>query len=210
MPNNQQAILDAFTGAQTFIPDKVDVQHTPLYDTVTWNPGDTVDTTTGQFFTDVGPQSGKSYGQTNMRLSQELPAPEAFSVFGIHVRWQENVLMADLLAVLSTFALEFYIGDKWYQRAPLWFYEAGGGIAGFGFAQSLVAAPPPTITTIMSNGLPGRMEGHRLAINIVLENKANFYAQLVGGSVPLALAKNGGTGLILQVLLDGLYARGVQ
>lgn len=202
---NQQMIVDAFNG-QVYISDKVDVQHTPIYDTVTIAANATLNTLASAFFTNVGPASGKNYSQTNMTQGQKLPNPEAFSIFAIRFRWSENILPADLYALINGFALEFWIGQKCYNRAPLWHYNAGGGISG-----STAVATTATSTTInqsyLTNGLPAREAMHKLAVPIVIESNATFYAQLAGNPIT---ASSSGTGFTLQVLLDGLYARGVQ
>ena len=51
---------------------------------------------------------------------------------------------------------------------------------------------------------------HKLAIPIVIENQMTFEAHLTGTAYVAALAAAGGTGINLTLLLDGLYARGVQ
>lgn len=193
---NQQAILDAFQGV-TIQPGVMDVQHTPIYDTIHIAAGGDVNEAATMFFTNVGSNSGKTYADTNMTQSQKLMAPEAFSAFAVRLRWQEDILDADLLDLLENTALELYLGNKVYQRAPLWHFNAGGGV--FTADQDFYA-----------NGLPGREAMHKLAIPIVIDNQMTFYAKLVGTVFTLATSTSGGTGLRLQLLLDGLYARGVQ
>lgn len=204
MTSTQSMIVDAFQ-SETYIANRMDVQHTPLYDQFTLTNGapplSTLSTLSSALFTNVGPASGKTQAQTNMTQSQKLPAPEAFSIFGFRLRWAENILLADLLTLLNGFAFEFYLGQKNYQRAPLWYFGAGGGISGF---QTLMA------TSVYTNGWPAREAMHKLAIPIVIENQMTFYAQLQGTTVNLTLLAAGGTGLNLMALLDGLYARGVQ
>jgi hypothetical protein len=197
---NQETIQNAFS-SQTYIAGQMDVQHTPVYDTVTLAAGTTVTQLNTSFFTNVGPISGKTYAQTNMNQPGKLQAPEAFSIMSFRLRWAGNVLASDIYGVLSNFCLEFYLGTKIYQRAPLWHFNAGGGV----FGVTDVAS-----TSIISNGYPGRESMHKLAIPIVIENQASFYAQLTGGTYALAAGSAGGTGLTLQLLLDGLYARGIQ
>lgn len=196
----QAMIAEAFQSA-SYIPDRMDVQHTPLYDTVTIAAAGAVNQLTTAFFTNVGAASGKTLAQTNMTQQQRLPAPEAFSIFGFRLRWSENILLADLYALLNGFCLEFYIGQKVYQRAPLWHFNAGGGIN---------AVTTANDTTILGNGLPTREAMHKLAIPLVLENQMTFFAQLQGNAINLAAAGAGGTGATLVLLLDGFYARGVQ
>jgi hypothetical protein len=204
MTNTQNMIVDAFQ-SETYVNNRMDVQHTPLYDTFVLTngapPASTLSTLSSALFTNVGPASGKTLAATNLTQSQKLPAPEAFSIFGFRLRWSENILLADLLTVLNGFAFEFYLGQKVYQRAPLWYFGAGGGISGIATA---------TAFTVLNNGWPARESMHKLAIPIVIENQMTFYAQLQGTTVNLTLLAAGGTGLTLVALLDGLYARGVQ
>jgi hypothetical protein len=199
-----QMILEAFK-SEVYVSNRMDVQHTPIYDTVTIAANSAVNELTTAFFTNVGPSSGKTKAQTNMSQSRRLPAPEAFSIFGFRLRWKENVLPADLLEVLDKFVLQFYLGQKVYQEAPLWYFSAGGGV-------NAVATTTASSTTItyLTNGVPMRESMHKLAIPIVIENQMTFYAQLTGGTYTLTASGSGGTGLTLQLVLDGFYARGVQ
>ena len=204
--NQQQMIVDAFQSA-VYVDNRMDVQHTPLYDTVAIAAGANLSTLTSAFFTNVGPASSKTLAQTNMTQSQRLPAPEAFSIFGIRLRWSENVLPADILSILgygtttTGFALSLTLGQKRYQLAPLWYYNAGGGLMPFTTA---------TASTYLSNGVPSREAMHKLAIPIVIENQMTFSAALEGTAYTLTASGSGGTGITLTLLLDGLYARGVQ
>lgn len=200
MTSQQQMIVDAFN-SEIYVNNRMDVQHTPLYDTVQFAAGATVSQLTSALFTNVGPASGKTLALTNVTQQQKLPAPEAFSIFGFRFRWSEDILRADLQSVINGFAVEFYLGQKVYQRAPIWYLAAGGGI--YGFTTKVSEA-------IYSNGLPSREAMHKLAIPIVIENQMTFFAQLVGTPFTLAAGAAGGTGFTMQLLLDGLYARGVQ
>lgn len=196
----QGMILEAFNNA-TYVQNQMDVQHTPLYDTITIAAGSALNTLTSALFTNVGAASGKTLAQTNLSQSQKLPAPEAFSIFAFRIRWSEDILLADLLQILDGFVLEFYLGQKAYQRAPLWYFAAGGGIDGF---------TTRTDASVYTNGNPTREAIHKLAIPIVIENQMTFFAQLQGNAYTLTAGAAGGTGLNMTLLLDGLYARGVQ
>lgn len=198
--NPNQIILDAFRG-NTFAPGTLDIQHTPLYDTVTIAAGGSLSTLTSALFTNVGPSSSKTLAQTNMTQGNRLPAPEAFSIFSIRCRWSETVLLADAITLLNGFALQLVLGNKVYNLAPIWHYNAGGGLTGF-----LTTAT----TAFYSNGTPSREAMHKLALPIVIENQSPFSASLQGSTVTLTAGGSGGTGLTFVCLLDGLYARGVQ
>ena len=193
-------IYEAF-GSATYVQNRMDVQHTPLFDTVTIAAGAAANETTASWFTNVGPASGKTLAQTNLRNNSELPSPQAFSIFSFRLRWSPNILLADLISILNGFALDFTLGDKSYQLAPLWYFPAGGGIDGF---------TTRTTESVYTNGNPTREAIHKLAIPIVIENQMTFFANLRGNAFTLAAAGAGGTGLTLTLLLDGLYARGVQ
>jgi len=205
MTPQQQMIMDAFN-SEVYVNNRMDIQHTPLYDTVTLAASSSSTTgvispLTTAFFTNVGAASGKTFAQTNMSQSQKLAAPEAFSIFGYRFRWSENIALADIYTLLNGFCMEFTLGIKVYQRGPLWYYNAGGGIYGF-FTN--------TTTSVWTNGVPGRTDMHKLAIPIVIENQMTFFALLNGNSALSQTAAQGGTGIIMVLLLDGLYARGVQ
>jgi len=193
----QQMILDSFN-SEVYVSNRMDVQHTPLYDTVTIAAGSALSVLTSAFFTNVGPASGKTLALTNLTQSQKLAAPEAFSIYGVRFRYSENISLLDIYNILNGFCLEFFLGQKVYQRGPLWYFNAGGGIW---------AMLTNSTTSILNNGVPGRSDMHKLAINVVIENQMTFYAQLNGNTYTM---NAGGTGITMVLLLDGLYARGVQ
>lgn len=197
LSSQQQFILESFN-SQTYVDNRMDIQDTPLYDTVAIAAGSAITPLTSVLFTNVGPQSGKTYAGTNMATPQKLNAPEAFAIFSFRFRYAENLSLLDIYNVINGFAFEFWMGQKNYQRGPIWNYNAGGGIW---------AATTNTSTTIANNGAPGRSDMHRLGINVVIENQMSFYGLLNGNSYTL---NANGTGITFQSLLSGLYARGVQ
>ena len=194
--DQQSWIFNQFNGT-TYQANSMDVQHEPLYDEVTTAQAASLANLT-QFFTT--PQN-KTLNQTNVTTAKKLDAPEAFAVMGIKFYPNPTILLADLQAIYANFVLEFWIGQKYYNRGPLWFYNAGGGIGGFMTIGS---------SSFYTNGVPGRNAGHELAINIVIDNQASFFGQLVGVATTMTATASGGVGSILYMLLDGLHARGVQ
>ena len=200
MPMVNSLILNAFNH-QIYDLNNLDVQHMQLYDTITLAAAATPTVSNTNFFSNVGPASSKTVALTNLSTNRELQAPEAFSIMAFRMRWQEDVLLADLLGVLKNYNFEFYIGKKIYQQAPLWNFNAGGGIYGISDISS---------TSVFTNGYPGREAMHRLNIPLVIDNQAQFYGQLNGASFTLTATGSGGTGLTLQLLLDGFWARGIQ
>jgi hypothetical protein len=197
MSAQQQFILESFN-SQTYVDNRMDIQDTPLYDSVVIAAGLAITPLTSVLFTNVGPQSGKTYALTNMATPQKLNAPEAFAIFSFRFRYSENLSLLDIYSVINGFAFEFWMGQKNYQRGPIWLYNAGGGIW---------AATTAQATTIANNGTPGRSDMHRLGINVVIENQMSFYGLLNGNSYTL---NANGTGITFQMALSGLYARGVQ
>jgi hypothetical protein len=197
----QQAyILNEFNG-QTYEPNRMDVQDTPLYDTVSFAAGATITTSASYLFVNV---QGKTPAQTNVQNSKKLDAPEAFTIKSYRFYWRQDVILADLYAILSGSGgsvLQFIIGNKVYQQGPLWLYNPGGG-------------PNPffttTSTSFINNGMTGRSEMNKIAINVVIDNQASFFAQLNTTGITLTTSANGGTGFTYQLVLSGLYARGVQ
>lgn len=193
----QQFILESFNSV-VYVENRMDIQDTPLYDTVVLAAAASLTPLTSVLFTNVGPQSGKTLALTNMSQPQKLNAPEAFAIFGFSFRYSENLSLLDLWNVLNGFCFEFFLGQKNYQRGPIWTYNAGGGVYG---------TATTTSTTILNNGNPGRSEMHRLGINVVLENQMSFYGDLQGNAYTLNAS---GSGITFQMVLRGLYARGVQ
>jgi len=191
-------IVDSFRG-QIIISDQMDVQDTPIYDTVTYNAGASVTTPNSQFFTNVGSASGKSYVQTNMTQQQKLTAPEAFSVFGVRFYYDSTILRADLNSLYQNTVYEFWMLTKNYQRAPLYHFSAGMGIDGY---------TTRTNESFYTNGTPNRDSMHTLSIPLVISNQLSFYGQLYIGTTAVTL-NGSGNGAILVTELVGLYARGV-
>jgi hypothetical protein len=194
----QQFIINSFKG-QIYISNQLDVQDTPVYDTITYAASGTINTPNSQLFTNVQSNSGKTYAQTNMTQNGKLDAPEAFSVFGVRVGMSEDILRSDLQTLLNSWAFEFWLGKKEYQRANLRHFQPGWGISGFSTNSN---------EAVYTNGWASRTSMNVLAVKLVIANQMSFYAQLTGAAQQVLSAQ--GTGLILLCELVGLYARGVQ
>lgn len=195
----QMFIIESFRG-QIYISDELDVQDTPVYDTDTYAAGAAINTPNSQFFSNVEPGvSGKTYAQTNMQENRRLAAPEAFSVFGVRLGWSEDVLRSDLQTFLNSWAYEFWLGQKNYQRANVRHFSSGWGISGY---------TTRTAESFYTNGLPGRGSMNMVMVKLVIANQMSFYAQLTGAASQTL--NSGGSGLILLNELVGLCARGVQ
>jgi hypothetical protein len=195
--NEQQTfVLNAFRG-QPYLVDQLDVQDEPLYDTLTYNPGDTITVNNAQWFTSVGPQSNKSLVQTNLTESRHLVAPEAFSIFGIRLVPNESVLGIDWEAILQGFIFQFWFNSKAFNTGQIRHYAAGMGT---------YAVTTRTGESWYTNGFPSLTSGHLLQLPLVITNLLSFYAQLFGNNLTL---NAGGTGLVFLCELVGLHARAV-
>lgn len=198
---NEQAarIFASFLGT-TYQPNAMDVQHEPLYDTLTVAAGTNV-LSANQSQAFFANPAGKTINQTNVQKPKQLDAPEAFALMCIQLHFDENILLADLRALYNNFCLEFWIGQKSYNRGPLWYYNAGGGIAG---------AFTTGGTSVLTNGTTGSNNKNPREINIVIDNQASFYGIFNGAQITLTAGASGGTGMVAMMLLDGFHARGVQ
>ena len=194
----QQFIINSFKG-QIYVSNTLDVQDTPIYDTITYAAAGTINTPNSSLFTNVESSSGKTFAQTNMTQNSKLDAPEAFSVFGVRVGISEDILRSDLQTLLNSWAFEFWLGKKEYQRANIRHFSSGWGIAG---------ATTKTSESFYTNGWPSRDAMNVVAVKLVIANQMSFFAQLTGASSQVLSAS--GAGLILLCELVGLYARGVQ
>jgi hypothetical protein len=197
-------LLNAFN-VETYDPARTDVQQTPVYDTVTIAAAGAISNNSAQWFINVGANSNKDYSKTNMGTPKRLAAPESFSVQSIRIRFSELILLADFVSIMNGFAFEFWIGQKAYQRAPLWMFGAGGGVTG-----SIATTVAATTPTILTNGVASREAILELNLPLVLGNQVDFYAWLVGATQNLTAGGAGGTGAVIQVVLDGYYSRGIQ
>jgi len=194
----QQFIVNSFRG-QILISNQLDVQDTPLYDTITYPAGATITSTNSLFYQNVEAGSGKTLAQTNMDTNGRLDAPEAFSVFGIRLGFSEDILRADLQTLLNTWAYQFFMLKKYYSLANIRHFSSGWGITGY---------TTRTAESFYTNGVPGRGSMNLLSVKLVIANQQTFYAQLVGAANQVL--SQSGSGLLLISELVGLYARGVQ
>src|ERR1700678_44973 len=198
----QQFIINSFRG-QIYISNQLDVEDTPLYDTITYTAGQSITGNQGgnsSWFTNVENSSGKTLAQTNMTQNGKLDAPKAFSVFGIRLNWSEGILRSDLQTLLDSWAFGFWVGEKSYPARKIPPFSSGMGISGY---------PTKTAESFYTNGLPGRQSMNMLSVELVIANKMSFQVSLTGSNTAQVLSSSG-AGLIFLCELVGLFARGVQ
>jgi hypothetical protein len=192
------------------VSNQLDIQHEPIYDTVTIAANAAVNNVSAVGF--INPQSStKTIAATSMTTSGRLDAPQAMSIQSIKIRWSESILPSDLLSVVNGFAFVLTVGIKSLNTAPIWQYPAGGGVyVPSQVATTQTAAGTAAVVTYLNNGVPTREAQLRLALPIVIGNQLNFSCTLQGTSLTLAASGSGGLGLTLQYVFDGLHARAVQ
>jgi hypothetical protein len=195
---HRNVILGAFA-SDSYVQNSLDIQHEPIYDSFTVAAGAALNTLASQWFTNISNNSGKTFANTNLSTPRRLDAPQSHSIQSIKLRWSENILLADALAITNGFAFNLIIGIKSFNLAPLWQYPAGGGV--------YVPSTTNTAQSNVNNGDPSRTAQLRLALPIVIGNQLNFYAELEGNQITLTAAGSGGTGVTMWCSLDGLHAR---
>ncbi len=193
---NKQFILNEFQGV-TFNPNELDIEDTPLYDTVTLAQGQVAGPNTVSWFTNVRANTGKTLADTNMVRDSELAAPEMFSIRAIGIWFHSTMSLRDIEGIMRYLALQIVVGKKPKIEGPVWQFCAGGGISGFTTATS---------TSVYQNGIPSRESLCRLASPIVIPSNVNFSASLQGTNYTLQDTN----GLRTTLIFRGLYAKGVQ
>lgn len=196
----QLYILQSFQ-SQVYIQDKMDVQDEPIYDTITFDVGETIDSNTSAWFDDVGSRSGKTLAETNMTKSRTLIAPEAQAVFQYRLKLNEDIDPRNALAITRQFAYQFNMGTKAYQTGPPWLYNAGGGLFWQGTNSDL---------GFMQIGLPSSISSQALSVNLVIENEESFFANLVGNPFVVLGTPDALAVVRIQCLLMGLHARPIR
>ena len=169
--SRQQFIINSFKGKSTSATSSM--YRIPVYDTITYPPSATINTTNSQFFSNVGALSGKTLAQTNMAQTQKLDAPGAFPSAAIRLAFSEDILRSDVQTLLNSWAYTFTLGQKWYQRANIRHFAAGWGLFG---------TTTKTNEAIYNNGIPSMQAMHGLAVKLVIANQMSFSADLDGSA----------------------------
>jgi hypothetical protein len=196
----QQFIINSFKG-QIYISNSLDVEDTPLYDTITYIAGDTINSQNSAWWTNIGNNSGKTDAQTNMTQEGKLDAPEAFSVFGIRLGWSEDIYYPDMISLLNTWDYQLKLAKKVYSQANIRHYSSGWGVSGY---------TTQSAQSFYTNGMAARNSMNMVSVKLVIANQQSFSAYLSGAATGSQTLSADGTGLIMINEFVGLYARGVQ
>ena len=213
----QQAYIVQKFQSQVYIQDQMDVQDEPIYDTVAFLTGQSINETSCTWFTSVGPAAplfltatvNKGLAATNMRKNQTLIAPEAQAIFQYRIQFNESIDPRDALALIGAsvaaglgtlptgFAYQFSMGTKAYQTGFLTNYQAGAGIYFTGTTDT---------QSYIQNGEPCDPCARSLAVNLVIENEESFFAALIGNPYIVL----GANGVVMKNQLFGLHARPIR
>lgn len=99
------------------VDNRMDIVMGRLWDSISYTAGATVDEHNSRLFADIGPQSRKTYADTNMMRAQQLCAPEAFAVERITFTFSKDSLDADVYALAESLAWDLWLGKKTYATA---------------------------------------------------------------------------------------------
>ncbi len=164
-----------------------DVQPGVLYDQFVFNPGDVIPNRFS-FYTHVMHDTTgrmKTYSQTNMTRSQQLPAPEMFSIAQMFAN--VSALNETVRRLCNSYICTLWMGCKQYYRGPL-----------------------PLILNILQNHgddpecTPEFVQSFEPTGNLVIAQQLQFYVEMEGEAF---MAKDHVT---LWMYLKGLHARGIQ
>ncbi|BBM84437.1 hypothetical protein [Candidatus Uabimicrobium amorphum] len=95
--------------------------------------------------------SGTNDRQTNLKTDGQLAKPNEFFLYGITVFCPNGADVADIANLFNFGVLRFKISGKEYVNARLHYVPPGGGIQGYGYADSVGS---PTTRDFVTNGVP--------------------------------------------------------
>lgn len=216
------------------------VDRTPwqFYDTLKFAPGATVTNQYVLFQQQKGAQDAyngsqvKTYVETNMQSPGQFNPPHDLLLQSIQFEVFGDTRLYDIFQVFKFSYFELTIDEKVFFRAPLQFYPSGTGISGMTTQGNESAwnngTPNPYATRRFdkfSRYIPPLMnfnvtiffpETMAVATNTAVGATTNLSAAQVANSqtaaaLPILMTQaNGGSGVWLKAILDGLTDRSVQ
>lgn len=196
-PEFKNQVMAAF-GLDMFDPNQVDIQDTPLFDSISVAAGSAANENTTSFFTNVQASSGKTSADTNAPRNGELPNNNYYSVQSVGLYIVGAILKADFDALMLNMAWEFKYGDRTVLQGPIWNWPAGAGGALITTAAT---------TTYVLNGVPSRETSVALSIPIVIQPGINYSCRLTGTSTTMTVSGSGGLGLKMYTIFRGFWAK---
>lgn len=141
---------------------------------------------------------------TNMQRGNQFPPPRCLVLMQLGFYFSSKTLKADIDNLMDAAYIEFRIDDKIFMEGPLYLFPAGCGLAG---------VSSQTSESVFTNGIPTPAATRRYGdyakyIAPIQQFSLNI---LIPGTPPtLTATADGGVGLDLLCILDGLTDRAVQ
>ena len=211
--------LDKGVNNNPIVPGAADYIQNTLYDRYTSAAGAAL-ATTFQWFTIPQGQSGKTKTDTNLTLTQMLPAPQWFNVIGLGVYFSPLMIVEDVYNFTNGYWLEFWVQSKIYAEGPVQFFPSPGGLSTtWSFAtaanRSIVTNGSALTTNFFDLRLPQGLDLGGIstdgATGIIINGGQTFHVDAkspAGITLQAASAPYGGFNAL--VTLQGIHSREVQ
>jgi hypothetical protein len=141
---------------------------------------------------------------TNMTRGNQFPPPRCLVLNQLGFYFSSAMLKADIDAIFDASYIEFRIDDKIFFEGPMYFFPAGMGLAG---------VTAKTSESVFTNGSPIPAHTRRWGdYSKYIAPLQQFSLNIIFPGTPptLAASADGGVGLDLNCIMDGLTDRAVQ
>lgn len=187
--------------ANTFVGNLVDRGPWQLYDTVVIAQAASTGTSILPFSVPIS--STKTKLLTNMSKANQLPAPQRFLMRSLGFMFSATTILADQNLICENCYFEFRIDQKIYHEGRMEFYPSGLGIAGASTANNQQAwqIGQQTLTARRDFGDFARLISDNLTFSLSI---------IFPTAQTMTTTANGGVGVSLVCVLDGILDRSVQ
>ena len=141
---------------------------------------------------------------TNMQRGNQFPPPRCIVLMQLGFYFSSAMLKADIDNMLDASYIEFRIDDKIFFEGPMYLFPAGVGLSG---------VSSQTAEAVWVNGIPSPNETRRYGdYSKYIAPLQQFSLNIIIPGTPpnLTATADGGTGLNLLAIMDGLTDRAVQ
>ena len=181
-------------------------RHQPVWDTLvrsTGAPSPAVGPATRLF----GNANVGNLALTNLQVPGQLASDQTYVILALRAwLYFDGTNRRDLyLQTVSQLYFTLTLGDKPQFQAPCWYFPAGGGIAGFDAAESVLNNGDPSQTSILKLARP-------IIIPVRQNISVNAEFAAVGSTNVLDLINGAATNdqMVIMYLIDGLQTRDAQ
>lgn len=178
------------------------------YDTLTAAAGATLQNSYQMFSVQVGGQNpltgaAKTVLETNMVRGNQFPPPRCLLLQTIGIYFSSTMRKADIDSVLDGGLIQLKIDEKVFHEGPLVYYPAGVGLVGTSTrtGESVYTLGVPALSATRRYGAWAKYIAPLQQFNVAI-----FFPN----TPVMSTTDNGGVGLKMQVILDGLTDRSVQ